>query len=111
MLERAAVVGQYPTRPALYDDPRLASALPLPVGEARRAIESATPRPVIPIYSQLSELLQIQLHRALVRQATPEEALRTAAGQMRTLVDRTKIRELMTAEREGSGSRVEGRER
>jgi multiple sugar transport system substrate-binding protein len=111
MLERAAVVGQYPTRPALYDDPRLASALPLPVGEARRAIESATPRPVIPIYSQLSELLQIQLHRALVRQATPEEALRTAASQMRTLVDRTKIRELMTAEREGSGSRVEGRER
>jgi hypothetical protein len=30
---------------------------------------------------------------------------------MRTLVDRTKIRELMTAEREGSGSRVEDRER
>ena len=35
MLERARVVGQFPTRPALYDDPRLARSLEIPV--ARRA--------------------------------------------------------------------------
>ena len=95
MLERAEVVGQYPTRRSLYDDPRLAKALPLPVAEARRAIESATPRPVIPIYTQLSEMLQIQLHRALVRQTEPDVALRTAAAQMRALIERTRVRELI----------------
>ena len=30
MLERARVAGQFPTRPALYRDPRLAQALPMP---------------------------------------------------------------------------------
>src|SRR5207237_6601701 len=49
MLERAQAVGQYPTRPALYDDARLRGALSIPLENARRAIESATPRPVTPI--------------------------------------------------------------
>ena len=95
MLERAEVVGQFPTRPGLYDDPRLAAALDVPPANARRAIESATPRPVIPIWTQLSELLQIQLHRALARQTPPEEALRTAAREMNALIERTRVRELM----------------
>lgn len=95
MLERAQVVGQFPTRRALYDDPRLAAALELPPAQARRAIESATPRPVIPIWTQLSELLQIQLHRALVRQTSPEDALHTAAREMSALIERTRVRELI----------------
>ena len=36
MLERARVVGQFPTRPALYDDPELAAALSIPPAQARR---------------------------------------------------------------------------
>ncbi len=44
----------------------------------RRVIEYAVPRPVTPVYNQLSEILQINLHRALTRQTTPEAAL--AAG-------------------------------
>jgi multiple sugar transport system substrate-binding protein len=95
MLERAQVVGQFPTRPALYDDPRLTNALDVPPADARRAIESATPRPVIPIWTQLSELLQIQLHRALARQMSPEVALRNAAREMNALIERTRVRELM----------------
>ena len=35
MLARARVVGQYPTRPALYADPRLADALPIAPAVAR----------------------------------------------------------------------------
>ena len=95
MLERAQDVGQFPTRPALFDDPRLTTALDVPPAEARRAIESATPRPVIPIWTQLSELLQIQLHRALARQTSPDEALHTAAREMNALIERTRVRELM----------------
>ncbi len=95
MLERAEVVGQYPARPALYDDPRLAAALAVPPAEAKQVIENAVPRPVTPIYTQLSELLQIQLHRALVGQTTPEAALHTAAREMNRLIERTEIRTMM----------------
>jgi multiple sugar transport system substrate-binding protein len=100
MLERAQAVGQYPTRPALYDDPRLKSAISIPLDDARRAVESATPRPVTPIYTELSEILQIELHRALVRQAEPSEALNSAAARINALIDRTGMRKLMTS---GSG--------
>ncbi len=88
MLERAQVVGQFPTRTALYDDPALADALEIPPAQAREIIEAAVPRPVTPVYTQLSEILQIQIHRALSRQATPEAALQRAAAEMQELLDR-----------------------
>jgi multiple sugar transport system substrate-binding protein len=96
MLERAQAVGQYPTRPALYDDARMKSAIAIPLADARRAIESATPRPVTPIYTELSEILQIELHRALVRQAEPRDALNSAAARINALIDRTGMRKLMS---------------
>jgi multiple sugar transport system substrate-binding protein len=96
MLERAQAVGQYPTRPALYDDPRLRSGIAIPLENARRAIQSATPRPVTPIYTELSEILQIELHRALVRQAEPRDALNSAAARINALIERTGMRKLMS---------------
>ena len=95
MLERAQAVGQYPTRPGLYDDARLRGAINIPLENARRAIESATPRPVTPIYTELSEILQIQLHRALVRQVEPRQALDEAAARINALIERTGMRKLM----------------
>src|SRR2546423_8585605 len=95
MLARARGVGKYPPRPALYDDARLKSAIAIPLDNARRAIESATPRPVTPIYTELSEILQIELHRALVRQAEPREALDAAAAKINALIERTGMRKLM----------------
>ena len=88
MLERARVVGQYPTRPAMFDDPRLAESIGAPLTEVREIIEGATPRPVTPVYTQLSEILQIRLHRALTRQQDPAEALTAAATEMRDLLER-----------------------
>ena len=51
-------------------------------------IERAVPRPVTPLYTQLSEILQVRLHRALTRQAEPGPALTEAAKEMQTLLDR-----------------------
>lgn len=96
MAERAHAVGQYPTRPALYSDTSLRSAIGVPLESARRAIESTTPRPVTPIYTELSEILQIELHRALVRQVEPAEALNSAAARINALIERTGMRKLMT---------------
>jgi multiple sugar transport system substrate-binding protein len=89
MLERARVAAQLPSRPALYDTPALAGALPLPLADVRRALEAAVPRPATPVYSELSELLQVRLHRALTGQQPPAAALRDAAVEIRALLRRT----------------------
>jgi multiple sugar transport system substrate-binding protein len=86
MLERAAATGQFPARRSVYDDPALASALPIPPDQARAIVERAVPRPVTPVYTQLSGILQIHLHRALTRQEAPAAALSAAATEMRALL-------------------------
>ena len=68
LLQRARIAGHYPPRPSLYvrtgaND--LAAALAIDIDAARTIIDSATPRPVTPIYTELSSILQVQLHRAL----------------------------------------------
>jgi multiple sugar transport system substrate-binding protein len=89
MLERAEGVGQFPTRPALYDSPALARALAIPPAQARAVIERAVPRPVTPVYTQLSDILQVDLHRALTRQQEPSVALAHAATEMQALLERS----------------------
>ena len=86
MIERAQAIGQYPTRHALYETDVLDAALGMPAAEARRIISAAVPRPVTPVYTQLSEILQIHLHRALTRQQEPRPALEDAAREMRALL-------------------------
>ena len=104
ILDRSRLSG-YPPRTALYDDPRLGEILPIPLALARSIVERAVPRPATPIYSQLSELLQIDLHRALSGQVTPDRALHDAARAMTALIERTRVRELVA----GRGARGGGR--
>jgi ABC-type glycerol-3-phosphate transport system substrate-binding protein len=49
------------------------------------------PRPVTPVYAELSELLQVQLHRALTRQREPADALHEAANAINDLLERAKL--------------------
>lgn len=89
MLERARLAGQFPARRSLYDGDALAEALPIPIEQVRSALGAATSRPVTPVYSELSEILQVRLHRALSRQQPPAAALRDAAREIRTLLARS----------------------
>lgn len=89
MLERARLAAQLPARQSLYDDEALAEALDIPAPAVRDALEAARPRPVTPVYSELSEILQVRLHRALSGQQTPAAALQDAAREMRALLMRT----------------------
>jgi ABC-type glycerol-3-phosphate transport system substrate-binding protein len=91
MLERARLAGQYPTRPALYETNELAEAMTIAPADALNVIERAVARPVTPVYSELSEILQIALHRALTRQQEPRPALQDAAAAMRRLLARAKL--------------------
>jgi multiple sugar transport system substrate-binding protein len=89
LVERAREAGQFPARRSLYDGDTLVGALPVPPPDARRIIDSAVPRPVTPIYTELSSELQIHLHRALTDQERPDEALALAAARLREILRRT----------------------
>src|SRR5262249_57102429 len=80
------LAGQYPARRALYASGALDGVLPIPAADAARIIEHATPRPVTPLYAELSAALQVELHRALTGQAEPRAALAAAAAEMRRIL-------------------------
>ena len=92
MMERAKVVGQYPPRMSMYDDPQLAIALASDAASVRRIIEAATPRPVTPVYAEISDHLQVSLHRALTGAADPAVALTEAASRMQRVIDESGLR-------------------
>ncbi len=89
MLERARLVAQLPARLSLYDDEALERVLPIPMPPVRRALDAAIPRPVTPVYSELSEILQVSLHRALTGQQPPSTALAQAAANIRAMLARS----------------------
>jgi ABC-type glycerol-3-phosphate transport system substrate-binding protein len=89
MRERARVAGQLPARRSLYLDRTLAGALPIPLDDVRRVVETARARPATPVYSELSEILQVRLHRALSGQQAPAAALADAAAEIRALLARS----------------------
>jgi multiple sugar transport system substrate-binding protein len=89
MLERARAVGQLPARRSLYSSQALAGALTIPVEPLRRIVDAAVARPVTPVYSELSDVLQVRLHRALTGQQAPAAALQDAAAEIRALLARS----------------------
>jgi multiple sugar transport system substrate-binding protein len=91
MAERARVAGQLPARRSLYQGDLLEEALGIPGGQLREVIEGAVTRPVTPVYAELSERLQVWLHRALSGQAEPAAALDAAAQEMRALLVRARL--------------------
>jgi multiple sugar transport system substrate-binding protein len=93
MLERARVAGQYPARRSVFADPRLAGVLPVSPAQVLQVIEHAVARPATPVYTELSGILQVHLHRALTRQETPAAALTSAATGMRALLARSGLSE------------------
>jgi len=88
MIERGRLAAQLPPRRSLYESPEMASALPIPLDQVREVIEAAVPRPATPVYSELSEILQVRIHRALTGQQLPAAALQEAAREMRVVLAR-----------------------
>ncbi|WP_404454717.1 ABC transporter substrate-binding protein [Virgibacillus necropolis] len=76
--------GRAPTLKALYDDPEVKEASALFANpEFKKVLENAVSRPVTPIYQEISDIMQIELSRALTGEQTPEEA----AKNMQTKIE------------------------
>lgn len=75
--------GAIPARRSLYHDPEIVEAHPH-YPELYEILLRARPRPVHPQYARISSSLQVHVSAALVGRETPEEALRLAAGEIRS---------------------------
>jgi len=62
-----------PTVSATYDDPAVKKAMPF-AAELKTAIEQAQPRPVSPVYPQISEAVYNNVYDALQGKTSPDEA-------------------------------------
>jgi multiple sugar transport system substrate-binding protein len=73
--ELLAVEGSLPpVLRATYDDEQVREAMPF-AEELRQAIEQAKPRPVSPVYSQISQAIFQNVHQALTGRASADEAV------------------------------------
>lgn len=78
-------MGGQPSRTALYRDTEVLATAPF-YRELFSVFEGARPRPVHPRYAKISDILAASLSQALVRQQTPQAALRQAAQDIRRLL-------------------------
>lgn len=79
------VQGKVPVRSTVYDDPRVQAERPV-VAQLGANFNYALTRPSAATgtaYPEISEIMQTEVSAALLRQKTPEQALRDAATQVR----------------------------
>jgi trehalose/maltose transport system substrate-binding protein len=93
LLERARVAGQFPPRPSLYELPELKAALPIDAARVQSIIASAVARPATPVYAELSDILQVHVHRCLSGQEDAATALRVAHQKLDALLTRVGLHE------------------
>ncbi len=70
-----------PTVTATYDDPAVKKAMPF-AEQLRTAVEQAKPRPVSPVYPQITEAIFKNVHAVLSGQSDPDSALKDMASQI-----------------------------
>jgi len=80
-------LGWNPGRKDVYDDPELLDRMPH-LRNLRSVFEAARPRPILPYYTPLSEILQRHLNAALAGESSPEEALAAAEREMQRTASR-----------------------
>jgi multiple sugar transport system substrate-binding protein len=77
----AAKTSLPPTLSAAYDAPDVKKALPF-AAELRKAVAQASPRPISPVYPQISEAIYNNVYNALWGGASADSALKKANDQI-----------------------------
>ena len=66
---------------ATYDQPEVQKAIPFSA-ELQAALEQAKPRPVSPVYPQISQAIYKNVNQALTGQKSPEDAMKQAQSDI-----------------------------
>lgn len=83
---RALEGGYLPTLQDLYDDQEILDEVPV-VDLGREALENTRPRPVSPVYSDMSLRMGEQFNASLNGDISPEEAVTTLQTELQDIVD------------------------
>ena len=76
-----------PALNSVYDDADVRTKQPL-FTKLQPILQNSKPRPVSPVYLDLSNIIQVNVHQALTKQATPAAALSALQSQLQTLVSK-----------------------
>ncbi|ARI75850.1 ABC transporter substrate-binding protein [Halobacillus mangrovi] len=79
--------GLAPTLPELFEDEEILEANPFFKEEGfQKALEGAVSRPVAPNYPEVSEIIQINVSKAIAGELTPEEAAATMEEELNNVM-------------------------
>jgi multiple sugar transport system substrate-binding protein len=70
-----------PVLTGAYDDPELKKAMPF-AEELRQGVEQAQPRPVSPVYTQISEAIYKNVYESIQGKQDPKAALDKASSEI-----------------------------
>jgi len=83
-----AIKGSFtPALKSVYNDPQVQSAQPL-FTKLQPILQNSLPRPVSPVYPDLSNIIQTHVHQALTKTVSPADALSALQSQLQTLVSK-----------------------
>jgi len=76
-----------PTLNSVYSDAQVQSAQPL-FTKLQPILQNSLPRPVSPVYTDLSNIIQAHVHQALTKAASPADALSALQSELQALVSK-----------------------
>ncbi len=83
-----AITGSYtPALNSVYSDSDVQTKQPL-FTKLAPILQNSLPRPVSPVYTDLSNLIQVNIHQALTKQVSPAAALSSLQSQLQALVSK-----------------------
>jgi multiple sugar transport system substrate-binding protein len=84
--KQLAIQGSYtPALQSVYNDPEVQQKEPL-FTKLFPILQTALPRPVSPVYPNLSKIIQSHVHQALLKQVSPQDALNALQSDLQVLV-------------------------
>jgi multiple sugar transport system substrate-binding protein len=83
--QRVLDIGSFPARSAVFDDADVKAKYPF-VDSLKQSLQELKPRPVTPYYSEMSSnVLQPNVGAVMVRQKTPEQAIKDISEGLRKI--------------------------
>jgi multiple sugar transport system substrate-binding protein len=87
LITNATDGSKLPTRVNLYEEPKVTDNVPVARLGKEAIIQNSSPRPVSPVYSDVSLELAAQFNAALSGDTSPEEAVKTLQEELQSIAD------------------------
>ena len=83
----ATQLSELVTLKSIYTDSDVLAKVPL-FGKILPIVQNALPRPVSPVYPDISNAIQVRVHQSLTKQTSPAAALSALQSDLQAIVNR-----------------------